>query len=170
MNIFILDSDPSIAATFLCDKHISKMAVETTQLLYTAHSVLNKGMSVSVSNGLKPYKQTHVNHPCSKWTRESKENYEWLAKHGLSIVNEYSNRYNKQHACLPHLVWLSTNVPPNFAKNGLTPFVMAFYAKDQTKHKLCFVPGNPVQSYRNYYKLDKSRFAKWNHCKNPYWW
>lgn len=168
MNIFVLDLDPVVAASFLCDKHISKMAVETTQMLYSAHWSLNE--NPTGPTGLLPYKPTHLNHPCSRWTRESLSNYQWLAEHGLAILNEYSKRYNKQHACLPHIIWLSANSPKNLTSKVLTPFAMAFYAKDSAKHNLCLVANNPVQSYRNYYKIDKARFAKWNFTKNPYWW
>ena len=37
MNIFYLDSDPIIAAQMQCDKHVVKMILESTQLLYTAN-------------------------------------------------------------------------------------------------------------------------------------
>ena len=170
MNIFVLDLNPNIAASFLCDKHISKMAVETTQLLYTAHWSLNE--SPTGPTGLMPYKATHSNHPCSKWTRDSIDNYKWLVEHGLAIVNEYTSRYKKQHACLNHLVWLKNNIPKSLSSNkkGLTPFAMAFYSKDVALYMSCLVKNDPVLSYRNYYKLDKARFAKWKHSKNPYWW
>lgn len=55
MNIFILDTDPIVAAKYLCDKHIVKMAVESCQLLSTA-----------LPQDKAPYKHTHINHPCAK--------------------------------------------------------------------------------------------------------
>ena len=36
MNIFVLDRNPAVAATMLCDKHVVKMIVETAQMLCTA--------------------------------------------------------------------------------------------------------------------------------------
>jgi len=168
MNIFVLDTNPKRAAQFLCDKHISKMAVETTQMLYTAHWAT--GGQPTGPKKLVPYKPTHANHPCSKWARDSKANYKWLVKHGIAISEEYTARYRKIHACAPHLKWLSEHVP-NIQADNMTGFAMAFYAKDPAKHNLCLVPGDPVQSYRNYYKMDKARFAVWKRStKNPYWW
>ena len=41
MNIFVLDQNPSIAASMMCDKHVVKMIVESCQLLSTAHHVLD---------------------------------------------------------------------------------------------------------------------------------
>ena len=37
MNIFTVDSDPYIAASYLHDKHILKMPLETSQMLSTCH-------------------------------------------------------------------------------------------------------------------------------------
>ena len=41
MNIFVLDKDPVVAAQMLCDKHVSKMIVESAQMLSTAHRLLD---------------------------------------------------------------------------------------------------------------------------------
>ena len=41
MNIFILHSDPEIAAKQHCDKHVCKMIVESAQMLSTAHRLLD---------------------------------------------------------------------------------------------------------------------------------
>lgn len=41
MNIFALDRDPYVAASFHCDKHVVKMIVEYAQLLSTAHRQLD---------------------------------------------------------------------------------------------------------------------------------
>ena len=143
------------------------MAIETAQLLYTAHWAT--GGQPSGPKKLTPYKQTHVNHPCAIWARESKANYKWLAKLGIAIAHEYGIRYHKIHACTPHLKWLSENLP-NIQAEDMTDFPMCFYGKDPVKHNLCLVPGDPVQSYRNYYKMDKARFAKWKYTRNPSWW
>ena len=59
MNIFILDKDPKTAAEYHCDKHVLKMILETAQMLCTAHWE---------TGGQAPYRATHKNHPCTKWT------------------------------------------------------------------------------------------------------
>lgn len=41
MNIFVLDRDPYIAASYHCDKHVVKMICEYAQLLSTAHRQLD---------------------------------------------------------------------------------------------------------------------------------
>jgi len=63
MNIFILDTNPKLAATYHCDRHM-KMITESAQMLSTAHHICGIKPGVDIS---RIYKSTHVNHPCSKW-------------------------------------------------------------------------------------------------------
>ena len=54
----------------------------------------------------KVYKVTHKNHPCTRWVRESKDNYLWTLEHLKGLLREYTYRYNKRHksgALLPYL-------------------------------------------------------------------
>lgn len=157
MNIFVLDNNPAIAAQMQCDKHVVKMILETGQMLATAHHVLGNNTMVDLP------KKTHENHPCSKWCRESDINYFWLYCHFLSLLDEYTYRYTKQHKWEMYSVafgWLPINIP--IGKR--TPFPLCM--PDEYK-----VDGNVVQSYRNYYIGDKASFAKWNKTrKAPDWW
>ena len=89
MNIFVLDKHPRIAARMQCDKHVSKMTLETAQMLSTVHRVLAgteevrlTGSGRKVKHWRLPderehtlYKANHVNHPCSVWARESLGNF-----------------------------------------------------------------------------------------------
>ena len=43
------------------------------------------------------YKAVHFNHPCTVWTRESLENYEWHYRHFIALCDEYKFRYGKIH-------------------------------------------------------------------------
>ena len=153
MNIFVLSTDPVEAATMECDKHVVKMLLETAQLLCGPHPP-----------GKAPYVRTHFNHPCAKWTRESTSNYTWLSIHGLALCEEYTRRYRRTHRSEPVIEWCSRNVPTTIPDGPLTPFAIAI--KDKTLH----VPGDPVASYRKYYVVEKSRFARWNYCDPPAWW
>ena len=166
MNIFVLNKNPKLAARDLCNKHLSKMALGSAQMLYTAHWVLDK----QVDNP-NAYKKTHYNHPCNVWVRASKANYLWLVTHALTICEEYSSAYLKQHKCHQHLIWLQNNVPKNIPDVGLTNFALCFYKNKPDLHKQCLVVNDPVSSYRNFYKMDKSKFAKWTHGRiKPDWW
>ncbi len=153
MNIFVLSEDPIQAAKWQCNKHVVKMILETAQLLSAAHP-----------SHIAPYKHTHVNHPCSKWVRESIDNYKWLVTHGHALCNEYTQRYRKIHKTTSVIQWLDANKPA-LPSIGLTPFARAI--KDEKLH----LYDDTVQAYRAYYIQDKAKIAKWAPLADPPpWW
>ena len=90
MNIFVVDTDPVLAAQALHDRHVVKMCLETAQLLCT----------VAHQHGIAaPYKPTHAKHPCTVWAGASWGNFSWLVSHGLALCAEYEYRFGKVHAC-----------------------------------------------------------------------
>jgi len=89
MNIFYLDKNTSVCASFTADRHVCKMIIEYAQLLSTAHFVLD-GQQVG-------YKPTHKNHPCAVWVRQSTGNYDWLFDLFECLCREYTLRYGKHH-------------------------------------------------------------------------
>ena len=93
MNIFYLHEDPKLAASYVYDKHKVKMILESAQMLCTAHHCY--GSAEQRAN--VPYKQAHLNHPSSVWTRASIQHYNWLYDHMIALGNEYTKRYNKIH-------------------------------------------------------------------------
>jgi hypothetical protein len=96
MNIFYINEDPIIAARELADDHIRKMQIESAQMCCTAHWAIG---------GEAPYKRAHLNHPSTKWVRESIQHYRWLIAHGLEICNEFEKRYGKSHKTKEVLEW-----------------------------------------------------------------
>lgn len=142
MNIFFLDRDPVIAAQMQTSKHVCKMIIESGQLLSTAHRFLDKEYAPT---GL--YKATHINHPCSIWTRTSSGNYEWLYFHFISLCQEYTKRYKKNHLTLIKLSYIVFKLPRNINIGSMTeiPLVMP------DAYKM----NDPVESYRLYYKEEK---------------
>jgi len=153
MNIFILDNDPQTAARYLVDKHVVKMIVESCQLMSTA---------ITFHGGIGHYKSTHVNHPCSIWSRKTRSNFEWLYNHAVSIGKEYTFRYGKIHKCEREVLdklWVMNKVIPN---GPITEFAQCI--PDQFKSK------DPVLAYRVAYKATKSHIANWKNREVPYWW
>lgn len=148
MNIFILDEDPRMCARYHCDKHVSKMILESAQMLST------------VMGG--PYKPTHQNHPCTVWTGESKENALWLIEMAGYLNAEWKRRYEhvQHHKSWEVIVELADKKLGFMPDNGLTPFAQAMPEE--------FKRNNPVASYRDYYK--SKSFARWDHGPTPYWW
>lgn len=151
MNIFVLDNDPKISARFMCNQHCGKLLIESAQMLCSAHAP-----------GTAPYRRTHYNHPCSKWTRASIDNYSWLCEHALELSLEFERRYGKVHKTESTVIWCCENVP-DLPRAGLTPFALAM--PDE------FKSADPVASYRTYYLNVKSKFAKWHpRAAPPAWW
>ena len=151
MNIFVLDKDPKQAAEWHVDKHIVKMPLETAQILCT---ILN-GHGV-----MTPYKSTHVNHPCTIWAGKSMGNFIWLCELGIHLCDEYSYRYEKEHACKKVIIECLTFACkiPNIE---MTEFVQAM--PEEVKSS------DTVESYKNYYIKFKSHIAKWKKRNVPNW-
>jgi hypothetical protein len=150
MNIFVLDSNIKKCAEYHCDKHVVKMILESAQLLCS---------SVWLDGGKAPYKLTHKNHPCSKWARESLDNWLWLKELALELCTEYTRRYKREHKTESIIRNLKT---PNLENKGLTDFPLAMPDKYKTK--------NVIRSYRDYYIYEKKDIAKWNKLNNtPEW-
>ena len=93
MNIFVLDNDIETCAQSMFDSHVSKMVLETAQLLSAAVREL---FPEQVPDNA--YRVTHVNHPCTVWARKTVANFMWLRELGLAIAAEYTYRYGKVHA------------------------------------------------------------------------
>jgi hypothetical protein len=161
MNIFVLDKDPVVAAQMQCDKHVVKMILESAQMLSTAHRLLD-GEDVDE----RLYKVAHPKHPCTLWTMESTENYRWLYRHFVALAVEYKMRYNKTHKSYEKLSEVLSQCPKNIPKGrGLTEFRLAMGSNPECKFE-----GNPVKSYRAFYKTKEKRFEmKWTKRKKPNW-
>ena len=158
MNIFFVDADPVLAAQALCDKHVVKMTLESAQLLSTAQHILANDER-EIPNGI--YKPTHKNHPCAIWVRENSANYGWLLEHAEELAREHFRRYKRQHAS-SFIIRSALYLRPFLE---LTPSI--------TPPALCmpeqYKVDDPVESYRNYYRGEKARIAKWNYSEVPTW-
>lgn len=152
MNIFILDIDPGLAAQFHADKHVVKMILESAQLLSTAHYALD--------GVVRDYKPTHINHPCSIWTRQTTSNYTWLYSLFKELSAEYTRRYGKEHKSWATLKDVLRVAPRSILRDTMTPFALAMPDK--------YKSGNPVTSYRNYYKGEKQNMLTYK-TTTPYW-
>ena len=153
MNIFVLDDDIRLCAQSHCDLHVSKMILESVQMLCTALN--KKGFTT-------PYRSTHMNHPCVLWVEASFDNFLWLSELASELNREYRFRYKRErdHASIAVLQEISKN---SFESAGMTEFAQAMPAE----HK---VPGDAVAAYRNFYLADKASFAAWTRRQAPDWW
>ena len=155
MNLFFLDIDPKKCAQYHCNKHVVKMLLEIVQMLYTAHIILK-----TIDLPQDHYKIAHPNHPTAVWIRTCKANYTYASQVGMFLAEEYTFRYNRVHSCEKHIIWLNNNLP-KINEGFMTPIPLAM-PEDSKRN-------NPVKSYREYYMLHKTHFAKWTKRESPWW-
>lgn len=91
MNIFLTDPDPRQCAIWLDDVRVSKMTLETAQLLSTTCNLLLPSHTENI------YKTTHMNHPCALFARKNLSNFNWLVEHGLHLAAEFDRRFGHSH-------------------------------------------------------------------------
>jgi hypothetical protein len=175
MNIFYLDNDPKTCAQMHNDKHCVKMILEYAQLLSTAHRIIDGTESIGLSkSGRKQkryvlhdhrdtvlYTATHTNHPSAIWVRQSDANYAWLYRLFGALMDEYTYRYGKIHACERLSDALSYR-PKNIPKGSFTEPTPAM----PEDYK---VVGDSITSYRNYYLNDKVKMSRWTNSPMPIW-
>lgn len=175
MNIFYLHPEPRVCAQMHVDKHCVKMILEYSQLLSTAHRLLDGVESVGVSpSGRKKkvwtlpdhrndilYSATHINHPSAIWARESRNNYIWLSQLLTELCDEYTHRYGKVHKCQATSLLSTLQQPPvNIADHEFTEPTPAMPVEFK-------VDGDSVQSYKNYYLGAKTRMFSWRNRQVP---
>lgn len=156
MNIFATSDCPLESAKNLCNAHVVKMATETAQML--SHLFPNATI-----------KPSHKNHPASIWVRKSLENYEWLLDHGHCICDEYKSRYKRDHKSKEYLNWFSSQktYALEFEYVGLTSFPRCFSTFVDELESI----EDTHKAYRQFYILDKVKFAKWPSLEQiPNWW
>lgn len=169
MNIFYLSRMAARCAQWHCDKHVVKMILETTQLLYTAHWVLMGEPDFRdapfrkniYERGYKSIK--NKKHPSAIWVRDSVEHYSWLCKLGKYLCDEYRYRFGvtKKHSCEEHILWLSKNIPIGFLSNGWKQPPQAM--PDEYKQE------DSVAAYKAYYLGPKKRLLKYTKREIPFW-
>ena len=145
MNIFYLHSDPVKAAKLQYNKHVVKMILESAQMLCVAHHVYGNSNDV-------PYKEVHLNHPSTKWTRLCRANYMWLYDHMIALGDEYTKRYGKTHLTITKCKEFLSKPPLNLPGGEFTEPPQAM--PDEYK-----VEGDSITAYWNYYIGDKSHIA-----------
>jgi len=175
MNIFYLDRDPKKCAEMHLDKHVVKMIIEYAQLMSTAHRVLDGQEYYELTANNRKIKRwrldddresvlmkaSHINHPSGIWTRASDSNYSWLYVMWSFLLDEYTYRYGKIHACA-RLRDVLIRLPNNIKDESFTEPTPAM-PEDRK------IPGDSLTSYHQYYIHNKNHFAKWTKREIPLW-
>ena len=107
-------------------------------------------------------KASHVNHPSNVWARANHLNYKWLYEMWVHLLDEYTYRYGKVHACArlkDDLAKLPEKIPVGLSETEPTPAM-----PDD-----CKITNNSLASYHKYYNEKKTRFARWTKRPAPNW-
>tara|TARA_R100001082_G_scaffold75903_1_gene44026 strand:- start:754 stop:1245 length:492 start_codon:yes stop_codon:yes gene_type:complete len=113
MNIFAFDKCPMRSALWLDDIRKNKMILESAQMLSTAVRALCPDTTLEV------YKTAYLNHPCSKWARQSRANFQWLLHHMSWLYNQKSGDH-KSARLIPEFQKYADD--GDFPDEYLTPF------------------------------------------------
>jgi hypothetical protein len=152
------------------------MIIEYAQLLSTAHRIRDGQEYYDLTaNGRKIkrwrlpdereqrlMKASHVNHPSNVWARANHLNYKWLYDMWCHLLDEYTYRYGKIHACARlrgDLARLPEKIPVGLRETEPTPAM-----PDD-----CKIMNNSLASYHKYYNEKKTHFARWTKRSAPQW-
>lgn len=189
MNVFWLDLDPMKSARMACDQHCVKMVTEHAQILLTVMRELGLGEQT-----MKPLS---MNKQLLQWVYADWANFAYLYELTREYYIEYVHRYNRyehegwfklhravkavgglrsiraafkaqQRDAYPHAMYSSMRFELH-----LYVSVPPLYMDDMFKRELHGPRVNQlltvVSCYREFYKLDKAKFARYRHCEPPVW-
>lgn len=165
MNIFVLDENPITAASYIDDRRLSKMIIESGQMMRAAlgrHGLTEEKCieyGILTSKGT-PWKITHKNHPCTLWAGDSWANFDWLANHAIGLCVEFKSRFGKTHACEEPILLMNHLHLKQYKRDKLTPFAQAM--PDEFKDE------DGVVAYRNYYQSKNN--IRYKTIPFPNWW
>ncbi|KAN0028767.1 hypothetical protein ACTFIV_010620 [Dictyostelium citrinum] len=168
MNLFYLDLVASTSARYHNDKHVVKLILEATQLLYSTWHLMEPTSDWKLK-APNPMKLTHTNHPLTKWVRTNNKTYDIVSDYCHSLLQEYTTRYGKIHSCKAHMDFLTNNYPSQLPISMAQAPIMPLCMPDIYK----VIPTNSwsdvVSSYRNYYIGEKLHFSSYKGVEWPSW-
>jgi|TARA_B100000963_G_C22332286_1_gene539216 hypothetical protein len=153
MNRFIIEFNVEDIAKSLCDQHIVKMPLEEAQMLCT--TLWHHAPEYAEEKGL--YKPVHQKHPCTLWAMQTRDNYAFAFSLYDAMLTEYTHRYGKWHGAMKHIDALDYGrkmIPEGWQ----TPHPQCFSGLDHLKTDEQY----PIKAYREFYKADKLKFARYN--------
>lgn len=171
MNIFTTSDCPIQAAHWLCNKHVTKMGLESCQLLancFTKEQLSHPDCPRNKRGEIRGH--FNPKHPSCIFTTYSKANMRWVIDHAQAIFQEHYERYPlKRHFAHDFLDWVIQNINISSVPDGpLTEFTVAI-REDKNCRKVPGFNSLPViEQYRLYIIYDKP-FAVWPNGKCPYW-
>jgi len=160
MNRFIIEDTPQKIAKSLCDQHVVKMPLEEAQMLCTA--LWHHAPEYAEEHNL--YKPVHQKHPCTLWAMHSRNNFIFAYILYCFMLKEYMYRYGKNHGASKHRYNIREGAK-FIPELGITKHPQCFSGHDELKTDEFF----PIKAYRNFYRVDKLKFARYKYTDKPQW-
>ena len=160
MNRFIIEESPQKIAQSLCDQHVVKMPLEEAQMLCTA--LWHHAPDYAEEKNL--YKPVHQKHPCTLWAMHSRNNFIFAYILYCFMLKEYTYRYGKNHGASKHRYNIREGAK-FIPELGITKHPQCFSGHDDLKTDEFY----PINAYRQFYKVDKLRFARYKYTDKPTW-
>ncbi|KAM9958476.1 hypothetical protein ACTFIW_001348 [Dictyostelium discoideum] len=168
MNLFYLDLVAATSARYHNDKHVVKLILEATQLLYSTWHLMEPSSDWKLK-APNPMKLTHTNHPLTKWVRTNNKTYDIVSDYCHSLLQEYTTRYGKIHSCKTHMDFLTNNYPSQLPTSMIQAPIMPLCMPDIYKVTPTNSWSDVVSSYRNYYIGEKLHFSSYKGVEWPSW-
>lgn len=159
MNIYVLDTNPELAAQAHCDGDLVIGIHTCGVLLSTAHNLCDAFVG---DDWLLPLKE-----PCglSKWVARSKAHYKWVYALMAHLAVEHEHRFGVRHATWCDMGSVLRDLPHNIAAGSGTFWldVPHMYRGD----KGVVTPVQVVSAYRRFYRAE--RMMGWTNRAVPVW-
>ena len=168
MNIFVVDRDPIVAARLLPDKHVTKMILESCQMLSLVFSDHYWGIGQVLKVDGTPFKTAKgafKKHPCTIWAADKIENCAWLIQHACGLSEEFRKRYDKFHG-LHKSVFACKKLFQSTLDESITVYTMAdSFARampDEFKYNTSI---DDVEAYQQY--VNSKPWVYYNYLRKP---
>lgn len=152
MNIFVLDLDPVIAASYHCDQHLHKMILESAQMLSTAAHIHFPHLKGHI------YAPAYEKHPCTIWVSESYSHMVWVCTLATALEEIRLSSGNNRHSAMDVIDAISDNLCKSsyLDWNGEAPasFAEAMYPHIKIRQDL-----STVEKYQLYYRKKHAQWA-----------
>lgn len=178
MNIFLLDHNPTVAASMLCDQHLNKMPTEYCQMLacLTTDEALEKYLPYTQKGTPYVRSKSISKHPATLWLKKDTLRVVWLLRNAEAIFHIRRERGQPEHKAKEFIdAWkeLHGEILSSVWDIQYTidmPMFHSLYCigKDtitRTVHPKLEDNFTSIGAYRIYYKLDKLYWATFNGVK-----
>lgn len=147
MNIFILDTNPILAAQAHCDQHLHKMILESAQMLSTAAHKFFPHLKGHI------YAPAYEKHPCTQWVSADLSHMAWVCALATTLNEIRESTGSNRHSSMDVIQAIYDNIDIYACSMRPDHFAEAMYPHIRIRSDL-----TTVQKYQLYYQ---KKHAQW---------